>query len=99
MQPCLGSPITPKHNSLLFKCNLSNHANTCAIRHGQFARVKTNTMITSDRDNALLVGLSMKGTIFPQLSHLNLNMINATSFKTIEITHVCYFFSLDPEEE
>lgn len=37
--------------------NLFNHANTCAIRHVQFARDKSNSVATAISTGAQLVGL------------------------------------------
>lgn len=52
--------ITDRHNSVLSKYNLFNHANTCAIKHVQFARDKSNGMATVISTDALLVGLLLK---------------------------------------
>lgn len=66
VQYCLPSIITVRHNNgLLSKYNLFNHANTCAIRHVQFARDKSNGMATVISTGALLVGLLLKETGFP----------------------------------
>lgn len=54
------SLITDSRNSLLSKYNLLSHANTCATKHVQFARDKSNGMVTVISTDALLVGLLLK---------------------------------------